>query len=462
MIDVSSQLLLDTNTTSSKSDFSQVSDKSNSQQSQSFSKHMEDSTSKSSKKVENRDTEAKSVASKSEKNVTPPESQDKSVEQSESNTESEVTKLSDDGSDEQTKDDTDALVEGNSEAIESNDESEKSTASLISLLLQHNEKTNTGDEAKGLENSLLANKNKTNFLDNLIQKQLAGKSGQINPDLLAEKGAELDLEKVSPELLKLLLKSDKGLNSGSNKGSDIKQDLLGQLQLNSIDDVLELDQDSSDLLARLLEKIDTDKNKGESLFQNRLMGDKANLNAELVDLNRPKISTEVTDKNVLLSAANSTDRINNNSPIQQLKMNTPVTSPEWGAEFGKRIQMLMKNNIQQAEIRLDPPELGRIQIRINMNQEHANVSFSALHSNVREAIESNMSRLRDMLGESGLQLGDADVNPQFQEQSDKRADDQHQFTLATPSSDEVDEFQGREMPASVIQKSVDGLIDYFA
>ncbi|MGR5542894.1 flagellar hook-length control protein FliK, partial [Vibrio campbellii] len=59
-----------------------------------------------------------------------------------------------------------------------------------------------------------------------------------------------------------------------------------------------------------------------------------------------------------------------------------------------------------------PPELGRMQIRMNMNGDNATVHFTVANSQARDVIEQAMPRLREMLAQQGLQLGDTSVQQQ--------------------------------------------------
>jgi flagellar hook-length control protein FliK len=65
---------------------------------------------------------------------------------------------------------------------------------------------------------------------------------------------------------------------------------------------------------------------------------------------------------------------------------------------------------QVAELRLNPPELGRLDVRISMSGSEASVQFSAHSGAVREAVEQALPRLREMLEQNGLSLAHADVS----------------------------------------------------
>lgn len=78
----------------------------------------------------------------------------------------------------------------------------------------------------------------------------------------------------------------------------------------------------------------------------------------------------------------------------------------------EKIQMMMSKNLKNLDIRLDPPELGRMQIRMTMNNDLANVHFTVSNLQAREIIEQTLPRLREMLAQQGLQLADSSVQQQ--------------------------------------------------
>ena len=76
---------------------------------------------------------------------------------------------------------------------------------------------------------------------------------------------------------------------------------------------------------------------------------------------------------------------------------------------------MMSKNIQRADIRLDPPELGSVHIRVNMSGEQASVQFQAQTQQARDALETTMPRLREMLEQQGINLADTQVGEQSKE-----------------------------------------------
>ena len=95
----------------------------------------------------------------------------------------------------------------------------------------------------------------------------------------------------------------------------------------------------------------------------------------------------------------------------------------WETNLGSRLQMLVGQNVQSAEIRLDPPELGALDIKIKVTNDVATVNITSAHSQVREALETAVPRLREMFAESGLSLGDVNVRQESFSQQDNSTEE---------------------------------------
>ncbi|MCP4928089.1 MAG: hypothetical protein GY918_03390, partial [Gammaproteobacteria bacterium] len=78
-------------------------------------------------------------------------------------------------------------------------------------------------------------------------------------------------------------------------------------------------------------------------------------------------------------------------------------------QVGQQLQRMVRDGQWQANISLNPARLG--QIRINMTMEDGVLKTQLLSANqgVRELLEGGIPRLRELLEESGLQLGQLDV-----------------------------------------------------
>lgn len=121
--------------------------------------------------------------------------------------------------------------------------------------------------------------------------------------------------------------------------------------------------------------------------------------------------------NTLSSVAPSTA---STTPItQDLSINSQVAQPKWGSEFAQKIVWLSSQQQQTAEIRLNPAHLGPVEIMLNMDNDQITAQFVSSHLAVREAIEASLPRLREMMSENGITLGDVSVGAEsFQQQAD--------------------------------------------
>jgi flagellar hook-length control protein FliK len=90
----------------------------------------------------------------------------------------------------------------------------------------------------------------------------------------------------------------------------------------------------------------------------------------------------------------------------------PMQQAGWSEAVVDRVMWLSSQNLQSAEIRLDPAELGRMEVRISLSQEQAQVTFASPHAGVREALEGQMHRLRELFTQQGMNLLDVNVSDQ--------------------------------------------------
>ena len=98
----------------------------------------------------------------------------------------------------------------------------------------------------------------------------------------------------------------------------------------------------------------------------------------------------------------------------------PPTTPDvvdlnqknWGRTLGQQLSWMVNNQLQQAEIRVNPPDLGPIELRVSLQHNQTSVTFFCHEAAVREALETALPRLREMLGSQGITLNQAQVSDQ--------------------------------------------------
>ena len=81
----------------------------------------------------------------------------------------------------------------------------------------------------------------------------------------------------------------------------------------------------------------------------------------------------------------------------------------WDNQISQRI-VYMVGKEQAATLTLNPPDLGPVQVVLNVSNDGASVAFSSNQQEVRQALENALPRLREMMGESGIALGNATVD----------------------------------------------------
>nr|WP_242526738.1 flagellar hook-length control protein FliK [Aeromonas jandaei] len=94
-----------------------------------------------------------------------------------------------------------------------------------------------------------------------------------------------------------------------------------------------------------------------------------------------------------------------------------LAGQEAPAELHQKVNLMLADKLQQAEIQLDPIGLGKMKIQIQIDaSSQASVHFVVQHGQTREMLEQAMPRLRDMLAGQGIQLGQTQVQHQSQQQ----------------------------------------------
>ena len=86
-----------------------------------------------------------------------------------------------------------------------------------------------------------------------------------------------------------------------------------------------------------------------------------------------------------------------------------VGSQGWDNQVSQRI-VYMVGKEQAATLTLNPPDLGPVQVVLNVTNDGASVAFSSNQLEVRQALENALPRLREMMSENGIALGNATVD----------------------------------------------------
>ena len=149
------------------------------------------------------------------------------------------------------------------------------------------------------------------------------------------------------------------------------------------------------------------------------------------------------------------------APAAQPRIDTPLGAPGWSTALADQLIVLAGDKQQVAELRINPPHLGPVDITLTLSDDKASAVFASPHAVVRETIESALPRLREVLAESGIDLGQASVTADSprddpargQARSGFSADRARAGTDAAQSMAAARPGAGRRLP---------GLVDLFA
>lgn len=154
-------------------------------------------------------------------------------------------------------------------------------------------------------------------------------------------------------------------------------------------------------------------------------------------------------------------------------VNQPIAMHQsgWTEEIVNRVMYLSSANLKAADIQLQPAELGRLDIRVNMvPDQQTQVTFMSAHPSVREALDGQMHRLRDMFTQQGM--GQVDVNVSDQSrgwQGQQEQAQQGQSGRTSAAGGRLDSAEEELTPAAVAEAAAQttsvigsSAVDYYA
>ncbi|MDR0634752.1 MAG: flagellar hook-length control protein FliK [Azoarcus sp.] len=166
-------------------------------------------------------------------------------------------------------------------------------------------------------------------------------------------------------------------------------------------------------------------------------------------------TTPVPLTNALRTAAQES------AALPRFTVSTAVGQRAWAEETGNKIMWMLGRAESRAELVLTPPHLGKVEVSINLNGDQTTAQFVAASQAARDALEQAMPRLRELLAQAGIDLGEAsvDTSGESQAQNDERA-------RATGRALGGDHDDGNDNAATVTStkwvKPDNGLVDTFA
>lgn len=175
--------------------------------------------------------------------------------------------------------------------------------------------------------------------------------------------------------------------------------------------------------------------------------------------NQLKSSLEKTNAGISVAAREAVSETGQKQ-IDQLGQKLNLIQPEASNQLKEKMLMMVKDKVHTAEIRLDPSELGSMQIKISLQQDQMSVQFMVQQGNAKELMEQQMPKLKELLQQQGIELSQGSVQQQNQSSSGqeggRRTAGGNGLGTTLDSSDELIE------PGLLPTKNSDRVVDYYA
>jgi flagellar hook-length control protein FliK len=104
------------------------------------------------------------------------------------------------------------------------------------------------------------------------------------------------------------------------------------------------------------------------------------------------------------------------------KLTPAVGSPAWDQALGQKVVWMVAGEQHSASLTLNPPDLGPMQVVLHVSNGHADAAFTSNQPEVRQALEAAMPKLREMMSDAGIQLGQATIGMSMPQQQNGSGD----------------------------------------
>ncbi|MBI3230635.1 MAG: flagellar hook-length control protein FliK [Burkholderiales bacterium] len=140
-----------------------------------------------------------------------------------------------------------------------------------------------------------------------------------------------------------------------------------------------------------------------------------------------RLADNVVNTNVIAPSNQANAQFAQIATVQAKEQIAPTVGSEgWDQAVGQKVVWMVAGGQQTAELTLNPPDMGPMQVVLSVNNDQASVTFSAAQPEVRQALEAAMPKLREMMSEAGVNLTSSSVNtgmPNQQQQANSGQND---------------------------------------
>ncbi|MFG5410647.1 flagellar hook-length control protein FliK [Piscinibacter sakaiensis] len=94
----------------------------------------------------------------------------------------------------------------------------------------------------------------------------------------------------------------------------------------------------------------------------------------------------------------------------EVQLPTPVHAPDFADALGARVSVLAGDGVQEAELHLNPGDMGPIAVKITLDGAQAQVDFGVDNARTRALLEDSLPQLASALHQAGLTLSGGGVS----------------------------------------------------
>ena len=319
-----------------------------------------------------------------------------------------------------------------SAGIENSTELKTSLQDVLKTNVQTDRKVNFRDEIKpDLKSNLIVDMKpepkatlkidlNTNLNTNLNTDLKVDLKGDLKTDFKIEPRVDSAMDPNVDPIVDLkaepknALKTDLKTELKIDPKVDAKADLIVSLNTNLKIDLKADRQIEVKIEPRVDSKIDPKVDLKSDPIVNLNVDSKVNLKIEVKTDLKTQDSGNIKEQSVKIaevspSAQNYAQQVsvNNaqiNAAVEVEHIAPRVGTPAWNQSVGQKIVWMVAGGQQTAELTLNPPDLGPMQVVLSVNNDQANATFISAHPDVRDALESAMPKLRQMMSDAGVQL----------------------------------------------------------
>lgn len=86
----------------------------------------------------------------------------------------------------------------------------------------------------------------------------------------------------------------------------------------------------------------------------------------------------------------------------QFAIAEPVGGSRWADALGQKALFMVEQQVKSAEMHLNPPNLGPMEVKLVMDGDKASLSFVTSQAAVRDALQQSLPRLQQVMADNGM------------------------------------------------------------